>query len=260
LHIAAPDKISVYPDYLDMKLPNLQRHPIRLLEQLLIASGQEELVVNPLGAFAAHEMRGSMYLKTDTHWSYYAGLVVLEMVLHRIGTPRQIDISARQRHSYTHVFDLGGKLQPQISEETFAIPTLPCVERFHANALATLFEQNIKRKQPVTHGGINVAFRNSSADAVDQVVVIFGDSFMDFQASNATVIFAEHFREVHFVWSASIDYAYVARVGADIVISETAERFMIAVPGDDYDIAADELRRMESRSESNGATEVLHAS
>jgi alginate O-acetyltransferase complex protein AlgJ len=259
LHIAAPDKISVYPDYLDMKLPNFERHPIRLLEERLIASGQEGLLINPLGAFAAHEMRDSMYLKTDTHWSYYAGLVVLEMVLRRIGMPRQIDISTRQRHSYTHVFDLGAKLQPQISEETFAISTLPCVERFHANAQATLFEQNVKRKQPVTHGGINVAFRNTSADAVDQVVVIFGDSFMDFQASNATVIFAEHFREVHFVWSASIDYAYVARVGADIVISETAERFMITVPGDDYDLAADEVRRMEAQSESDSSSEASRA-
>ena len=39
------------------------------------------------------------------------------------------------------------------------------------------------------------------------------------------------------------DYAYVARVGAHIVISETAERFMISVPTDDYDIVRDEARR-----------------
>jgi alginate O-acetyltransferase complex protein AlgJ len=78
------------------------------------------------------------------------------------------------------------------------------------------------------------------------VVVIFGDSFMDFQDSNPTVIFAENFREVHFVWSPSIDYAYVARVGAHIVISETAERFMISVPTDDYDIVQDEARRAQN--------------
>jgi SGNH hydrolase-like domain, acetyltransferase AlgX len=85
LHIGAPDKISAYPDYLDMALPNSHRHPIRLLEERLAASGQAGLLINPLAAFAAHPLRDQLYLKTDTHWTYYAGLVVLEMVMRKLG-------------------------------------------------------------------------------------------------------------------------------------------------------------------------------
>ena len=64
---------------------------------------------------------------------------------------------------------------------------------------------------------------NDNADAIDKRLVIFGDSFMDFQESTTTIVFAEQFRETHFVWSSRIDYGYAARVEADIVMTETAE-------------------------------------
>ncbi len=44
---------------------------------------------------------------------------------------------------------------------------------------------------------------------------------------------AETFRCVHFVWSAAIDWALVARLRPDIVLTESAERFMTRLPDDD---------------------------
>jgi|GEM_PF-1187808 hypothetical protein len=236
LHIAAPDKISVYPEMFDGDLPGFSRHPIRLLQAGLDARGQSDVLINPFDAFSASAQKETLYLKTDTHWSYYAGVMVLAMVTERLGQPRNPDLSQRMKHVYHHTWDLGAKVTPPAPEEYFWIKTAPTVERFYANDLAVNFEKNAKQGKPVLHGSVNVAFRNSDPAAIQQTVVIFGDSFMDFQDSNTTVIFAENFREVHFIWSPRIDYSYVERVGAGVVITETAERFMISIPKDDYDV------------------------
>jgi hypothetical protein len=238
LHLAAPDKISVYPELFDGPLPQFDRHPIRLLEASLKRHDEGALLVNPLDRFSTYPRKELLYLQTDTHWTLYAAQLVLELVLQKIGVrgTEKSDVTRRLRHPYRHVCDLGSKLQPPVSEEYFWVDPLPSIERFYANDLARLFEQNVTKGGPVVHRSINVAFRNSDPDAIGETLVIFGDSFMDFQNSNATMLFAENFRETHFIWSPDIDYAYVARVGGTLVLSETAERFMISLPTDEYDI------------------------
>jgi hypothetical protein len=245
LHLAAPDKISVYPDYLGMALPNFYRHPIRMLSRVLGERGHQDVLIDPLDAFARHPNRDRLYLKTDTHWSYYAGQVALELVTRRIGQPRQLDMATREVMLYRRTLDLGSKLRPPIDEENFAVVTLPTVQRQEANELARRFMDNVRAGKPVIHGGINVVFRNSDPSAIQQTLMIFGDSFMDFQDSNATVVFAENFREVHFIWSGQLDYSYIARVRPQLVLSECAERFMIAVPKDDnYNVVRDAADRL----------------
>ena len=47
---------------------------------------------------------------------------------------------------------------------------------------------------------------------------------------------AESFSEVHFVWSASLDWSYIERVRPDILLFELAERFLARLPKDDFDV------------------------
>jgi hypothetical protein len=230
LHIAAPDKISVYPEYFRQALPNFERHPIRLLDQILEERGARKLLINPLEAFANCPNRDRLYLKTDTHWSYFAAQLVFQLVSYRIGEARELNILNRNFTPYRRVFDLGSKLVPVVEEDSFSITTASSVERIHENELAKNFVKNVKSGQPVAHAGINVVFRNSDPKVIQKTLMIFGDSFMDFQDSNTTIVFAENFREVHFTWSNQLDYDYIEQIRPDIVISETAERFMIVVP------------------------------
>jgi alginate O-acetyltransferase complex protein AlgJ len=246
LHLAAPDKISVYPDMIGLELPHYDRHPIAQLEAALAARGVADTLVNPLPAFNEHSERERLFLKTDTHWWYIAGMTVLQLVTQRLGFPRHATLEGRKVRRYRMTFDLGNKIDPPITEEAIAVSTREGVTRVFANELAQKFEAQIKARKPVVHNGINVVFRNENADAIDKRLVIFGDSLMDFQESTTTLIFAEHFRETHFVWSPRIDYGYVARVQADIVMTETAERFMIQLPKDDYNLDRDVLQRLAS--------------
>jgi hypothetical protein len=236
LHIAAPDKISVYPELLSLTLPNLARHPIAMLAAELRRRGQDGLLINPLVVFRNHPDRARLYLKTDTHWTYRAGQLVLEMVAQRLGQIRRLTLHGRNMTYYTHVWDLGSKVEPTIPEQNYAVVTSRFVSRTHENELARSFQDNVRHGRPVTHGSIYVSFRNTDPAALAEVVVIFGDSFMDFQESNTSIIFAETFREVHFVWSPNIDFDFVQKVGATLVITELAERFMISMPDDQYQV------------------------
>ena len=201
-------------------------------------------MVNPLPAFAAHPHRDRLFLRTDTHWWYEAGMAVAELVTQRLGVPRTLSLEGREQRRYHMTFDLGSKIEPAVTEEAIAVPMRAGVTRVHANELAEKVMANAKAGKPVVHNGTSVVFRNTNADAIDKRLVIFGDSFMDFQESTTTVIFAEQFRETHFVWSPRIDYGYVARVDADVVMTETAERFMIQLPKDDYNLDSDVAQRL----------------
>ena len=78
-------------------------------------------------------------------------------------------------------------------------------------------------------------YRNENAPN-SQKLVLFGDSFCEVGQSLLTGLLAQTFREVHFFWSNSIDYGYIAEIKPDIVLSELAERFVKRIPDDERDL------------------------
>ena len=87
------------------------------------------------------------------------------------------------------------------------------------------------------HVGAHVVYRNGSAGADPRRLVLFGDSCAHFDPFLLTGMLAESFSEVHFVWSASLDWAYIEQIRPDILLFELAERFLARVPKDDFDVA-----------------------
>jgi hypothetical protein len=73
--------------------------------------------------------------------------------------------------------------------------------------------------------------REDAPDA--RTVVVFGDSyaFGDDAYPGLSWFLAQAFREVHFVWVPfGWDPDYLDRVGAELVVCQTAERFIARVP------------------------------
>ncbi len=80
-------------------------------------------------------------------------------------------------------------------------------------------------------GTMRVFRRNDSPD--DRTVVVFGDSysFGDDVYQGLSWFLAQVFREAHFVWVPfGWDPEYLTSVGADLVVCQTAERFIGRVP------------------------------
>jgi capsular polysaccharide biosynthesis protein len=84
--------------------------------------------------------------------------------------------------------------------------------------------------------GSHVVYENLSNTAANKKIVLFGDSFSDYQQNLLTAMLAETVREVHFVWSHSIDHEYIRLVRPDIVISQSSEASMTVVPVDAGDV------------------------
>jgi hypothetical protein len=84
--------------------------------------------------------------------------------------------------------------------------------------------------------GCYAAFKNSSAEAEQKKVVVFGDSYCEFRPHLLTGMLAETFIELHFIWSSNVDYSYIEDIQPDIVITEIAERFVKQIPTDTVDL------------------------
>jgi hypothetical protein len=109
------------------------------------------------------------------------------------------------------------------------------------------------------HIGTRRVFRND--DSLDpRVVVVFGDSygFGDQAYPGLSWFLAQVFREVHFVWIPfGWDPAYLDRVGAELVVCQTAERFVVRVPHACIDVGA-LVRESTARSDALGLDRVFN--
>jgi alginate O-acetyltransferase complex protein AlgJ len=136
------------------------------------------------------------------------------------------------------VFDLGNKLNAQPVERARFRMVLKEAKRIAENELVR-FTESPNRVGAAKLVGSYVCYRNDAPSANPQKVVIFGDSFSEYRPYLLTGMLAETFREVHFIWSTSIDFNFVERVRPDILITEIAERFVNTVPADDFTMEMD---------------------
>ncbi|MFT8720732.1 hypothetical protein [Acetobacter sp.] len=84
---------------------------------------------------------------------------------------------------------------------------------------------------PGKHIGQRSVWRNPQAP-LQQKIIAFGNSFFGscFDQGCLGWWFSNFFAEFHLIWSPSVDYDYVALHKPDMVICQTAERFMTIVP------------------------------
>ena len=74
--------------------------------------------------------------------------------------------------------------------------------------------------------------------------MLFGSSFSEYRAecSLLTFLAALIYKEVHFVWSTSLDLRLIERIRPDLAILELPERFITSCPTDTFDLLAHENR------------------
>ena len=229
-----PEKLSVY-DHMTIDLPyDPARASTRRLARTL--AGQAAYL-DLLGPFrAARDGPAPLYLKTDTHWSAEGCLLAYRELMRVLAAIPPADIGTRPVLVTQAVMDLGAKLpgrplerlvRPQIHRDAVRVAAGPRVAAFEAEGRADDL-----------HTGAHVVYRNDNPAADPRRVVLFGDSYAHFAPMLLTGLLAESFAEVHFVWSANLDWGYVERVRPDILLFELAERFLARLPSDDFDVAS----------------------
>jgi len=236
IHLFVPDKISVYPEFLDYKFKSFNSHPIKKLFEYSSECIQD-FAIDPLNYFNnVKKFKKLLYWKTDTHWTYWGSLSAFQLIMSKLNfhIPNSLYDHSIQKSEL--LLDLGSKLNSTPKELFEVHEFLKNAKRVYANELVLMKEKHNLNNTEKFHVGSNVVYNNDSEYAIQKKVVIFGDSFSEYRAHLLSGLFFEVFSEVHFVWSTSLNYSYINKINPDIVITEIAERFMNNVPNDNFDL------------------------
>jgi hypothetical protein len=232
LHVIVPEKLSVY----DHKTDGLRYVPgnasTRRLAQRLARQPAYLDLLAPLRA--ARDGPAPVYLRTDTHWTVDGCLLAYREIMRALGASPPADLAGRPRTVFDEVMDTGGKLPEPPTERIERASILRDAARVQTGPLLAAYEAAGRASE--LHVGAHVVYRNETPAADPRRVVLFGDSCAHFAPFLLTGLLAESFREVHFVWSSSLDWPYIEAVGPDILLFEVAERFLARLPDDHYDV------------------------
>jgi alginate O-acetyltransferase complex protein AlgJ len=233
LHVVVPEKLSVYDDKTDgLRYAPAKASTRRLARRLARNPAYLDLLA-PLRA--ARSGPTPLYLRTDTHWTARGCLLAYREIMRALGAIPPADIGARPLVVSDEIMDIGEKLRHAPRERIERFMLQRDAARVEVGPLLAAYEAAGRDRD--VHVGAHVVYRNGSGSADPRRLVLFGDSCAHFDPFLLTGMLAESFSEVHFVWSASLDWAYIERVRPDILLFELAERFLARLPKDDFDVA-----------------------
>ncbi|SDN72558.1 SGNH hydrolase-like domain-containing protein, acetyltransferase AlgX [Methylobacterium phyllostachyos] len=247
-HILMPEKITIYDNFLrgidiNWKLSPAYRllhedeyykkFPLRrldLVKYLKRRARWRATVIDLIAPMRLQREAQDLFYRTDSHLSFAGRLLAYREICRAVGTEPVRDFGERQTTYHPGwVGDLGQAFLPPRYEGT----TLHHLQRDAIRVYASPIVERMEERglEGALHTGAHVIYRN--ARAVDpRRVVLFGDSYANFMPIGLTIMLAETFGELHFIWSTQIDYDYIARVRPDLVLAEMSERFIFR-PADD---------------------------
>jgi len=222
----------ILPETLTL-LPHLFPHPVRTPGAIL--RGIEAGLRHEPGAAAccvsARHALGNVrdpaetVLKTDSHLSPYGTWTAFRAILEHLGLPAgpEPDFGTRRAAS------------GDLALRFFGVPILDLRRETDPAAPGFAFgraELTFHRPAPGGHVGFSQSWRNPDAP-IDASLLVLGNSYCgpaDVHQGRMSWWFARWFRSYHFVWHAHVPAGLVERLGPDIVVCQTVERFLIEVP------------------------------
>lgn len=238
VHLFAPNKLTIYPEFSGEPLDCFSGHPINAFWQGIRYKRNNlylKDVINPIDYFNRQKRQYLLYWKTDSHWTFQGCYCAYQLICLKLGVTPLPELIDRGSIQGELVMDLGAKLSPPVKERARFYNKLKYAERIYANSLVSYKEENGLENHIGLHVGSNVVFRNTNTTN-NQKVIVFGDSFSEYRSHLLTGLLADTFRELHFVWSTALDFDYICRVDPDIVITVIVERFMPTPPQDNFNL------------------------
>jgi len=218
--LVVPDKLAVYADLFPQDLDSDGPRPVmRLTEDASLP------LLYPCDVLRDARTDGDTYMLTDSHLTGRGNRLLAEATIRALGASSALlDGVSREQEPQLTSGDLG---------QHFAPPIVEVNQCLVASSSSTIIFDNWPE---ISSGGGHIGtlriFRRD--DAPDpRTVVVFGDSygFGDQAYPGLTWFLAQAFREVHFVWVPfGWDPDYLDHVGAELVVCQTAERFVVRVP------------------------------
>ncbi len=237
LHVVVPEKLTIYDHKLDGLAVSTRLSPaLRLRRRLIWHPPARSACLDLIRPFRAWRDEADLFHRTDSHWSFAGCLLAYQTICTQCGARPRADLGERPYRDVVRIGDLGEKLDPPRSEPSREYRLQQDAVRVHASPV--VLARETAGLAVTLHVGAHVVYRNETRDADPRRLVLFGDSYAHFAPILLTIMLAETFREVHFIWSVSVDWGYIGRVKPDLVITQMAERLMQNVPDDRFDLEA----------------------
>jgi alginate O-acetyltransferase complex protein AlgJ len=224
--LVVPDKLAVYADLFPHDLDSDGTRPVlRLIKDAGVP------LIYPCDLLRDARAKEDTYMLTDSHLTGAGNRLLAEATIKALGASSTLlDGVSQNTEPRIMSGDLGQHFTPPIVEIN---------RRYTASSAASIIFDNWSEVSSAGgHIGTLRIFRRD--DAPDgRTVVVFGDSygFGDEAYPGLSWFLAQAFREVHFVWAPfGWDPDYLDRVGAELVVCQTAERFIARVPRPRIDV------------------------
>jgi alginate O-acetyltransferase complex protein AlgJ len=233
LHLSVPEKLTIYDNkFNDPPVVDWRLSPSRRLREMLRDSPYAHVWVDLIEPMRAARDQEELYMKTDSHWSVAGCFLAYKALCERIGIPADADLLRTRKYlDYGAYMDLGMKLDPPVAEVFKWYDFAQNARRVYVNPIAQYLEAVTTRKVAM-HVGSHVAFKNEMPTAANKRILIFGDSASSQRANGLTGMLAEGTREVEFIWSSNLDWAYISKTRPDVLVYQLVERFLTIVPKD----------------------------
>ena len=211
LFLVAPAKEYIYPENYPFS-PGANSPMAQLQERFDIAG---ERIVYPDEVL--RQSREMSYVKGDTHWSDYGGMLATQAVLNELGMPFDFEESSPKYCMRSATGDLGSHMEPPRRHDGF-------FAEFNDAGMSVAFDNGI-----ANHGRIWLYEREQASGGI---AVVFGDSF----AKNVVPWLSLSFKRLVYVHSAAaIDPKVLALEQPDVLILQTNSRFVVTAPAVDLD-------------------------
>jgi hypothetical protein len=215
LQVVVPEKQVIYPEKRwPAGAPSGEGRPVK---HLLARLGASYRIIYPQADLTAAKAQIPAYYRHNSHWTASGCAAVVDRLLRELGSaagladlPLAIERRREPQDLTIHLFD-----PPPVEEAAVARPAGAVLED----------NRNFDEKGRRT----DTRRRVVNAAAPDpRSVAIFGDSYA--YDAGLSAMLSSAFREITFVWSKDVRWAVVDERAADIVIWESAERFLNTTP------------------------------
>jgi hypothetical protein len=231
VHISIPEKLTLYDNkFHDPPIVDWRLSPSMRLREMMQRSRYARVWLDLVDPFRAARDDIQLYYRTDTHWTPEGCFLAYKLLCQKIGIAPELTLLARPRREVESVLDLGLKMEPLVYEQLRLYDFTKDSQKTYRNVIAQYVDT--VTANALVHVGSHIRYKNSNPSAANKKILIFGDSYASQRPDGLTAMLAETAREVEFIWSSNLDWAYIKRAQPDIVVYDLVERFMTIVAND----------------------------
>jgi hypothetical protein len=229
--LVGPDAHAVYPEMLPDDFRIAETRPVHQLIDHLEAQSSFRIHY-PLDELREQKPR-QVYTQTSTHWTQLGALIALGVLGEAMSESVPVNRLTEEDVTLieeTRAGDLGKKVRPP--QESLHVWTEPRDGR-----------SGVAYDNRIPNLGRRIEFASITGEGI---CLVFGDSF----ANSLLPLLAQSFRGLVFAHIPTLDRSLVEEVKPDVVVTVTAERFLIRPPDDE---AAPSLMDLERQKRAAGA-------